>query len=137
MQTIYEHQQMMKTMLLVMVISFFILLTGCSKDKTDPIVPPTPAIGTWRGYAFGFNTILINKPDGTARIYFGNLGFDTTASIAKFNGTYTADQSIYSAKYSNVTDTINFELMLKTPRYMAGAFFANNGFFGPVELGKP
>ena len=66
-----------------------LLAASCTKEKADEKFPP---VGYLRGNAYIIHTAVLNKPDGTARIYFRITGIDT-ANSTKADGFYNGADS--------------------------------------------
>jgi hypothetical protein len=101
-----------KSVLLAVMLAALILFS-CKKDKDD--APGFSATGYWRGYfslGSGTSSIgILNRENGTCRLY-GMIGsIDTATASEKVNGTYTMTGNFYRGifPYSPPGDTIFFE----------------------------
>jgi hypothetical protein len=78
-----------------------VILTAisCKKEK-----PQYSATGYWTGYLYIAHAAILNRPDGSCRLYHSmNMG-DTTKGGAKDEGHYTVANNVYRAEF--YSDTI-------------------------------
>ena len=61
--------------------------------------------GNWSGFIYVYNTILINRPDGTSRLYLRVPFNDTAAAEGKYDGIYTYTGNKFFAEYSTDNDS--------------------------------
>jgi hypothetical protein len=69
------------------------MMTACKKETQNKF----SAIGYWRGNIYISNAALLNRPDGTCRLYH-DIKLNDTADAAKGEGTYEVTGSSYKAE---------------------------------------
>lgn len=81
---------------LAVLISVMVLIS-CKKEATTPASVVNP-VGYWNGNAAHHHTAILNKADGSSRIYFRIFGTDT-ASATIGDGSYTMTGNKFKASY--------------------------------------
>jgi hypothetical protein len=109
------------------------LFIGCKKETvTESLVS---ANGFWKGVGFGGVTLaLLNKTDGTARLYVLFSSSDTATAMNKLDGKYTLNQNVYKNHLIDTTGIIvDMQSSRLTANYMDGVYFVTSGespYFG-------
>src|SRR6185295_4987620 len=93
-----------------------LLTVACKKEKEASF----SALGFWKGYFFAYSAALVNRPDGTARIYIAFRNSDTAGAQLKLDGLYTSTPDSYFGHFRSDTDTITFKARRVSPGSMAG-----------------
>ena len=104
------------------------LILSCTKEKVQQNFSP---VGFWRGNAYLFHTAVLNKPDGSARIYFRITGIDTANAI-KADGFYSVSGNSFKVTGVNkrndpnydIRDTLFIEANLTSPSLMNGQLYS-------------
>ena len=81
-----------------------LIVSGCKKDT--PAFKPE---GFWRGNAYLYHAAILNRQNGTSRLYFVIPGTDTSKAGTKIDGTHTMNQGKFIATFNDVTDTLTLE----------------------------
>lgn len=94
-----------------MKIKFFMLLAllpvlfimACKKEKNEPPFSPN---GYWRGSMYLINTAVLNRPDGSCRLYL-QFPFEDTGHVDgyKYEGHFTFSNNQYRAYFIENGDT--------------------------------
>ena len=127
----------MKKMFITATLVSLILFLSCKKDT-----PSFSAAGFWKGNLFYYTSALLNRPDGTARMYAkipGPGGTDTASAEFKYDGTFTVSGNIYRAVISpGGPDSLILETTSVSARKISGRAFNDdyNGEFLPFEYNK-
>lgn len=72
-----------------------LVVSACKKQTTEPAFNPN---GFWRGNADIIHIGILNRPDGTSRLYFRIFGLDTAGATIG-TGTYTLADDTFKAEY--------------------------------------
>lgn len=88
------------------VILISVVLFSCKKETTEQVTAFNP-VGYWRGNAAQHHTAILNKSDGTSRIYFRIFGVDTAGATIG-DGTYTVTGNSFKATYLIKNNPISF-----------------------------
>lgn len=91
-------------------IAAIIFITACKKENDTP--PPAPEFkpqGFWRGNAYLYHAAILNRPNGTSKLYFIIPGTDTSKAQTKVEGTYTMNQGKFLAVFNEASDTLLVE----------------------------
>ena len=107
---------MFKRFIAVVACMIMLLTIACKKEKETPF----SAVGLWKGNMFAYSCKLLNRPDGTARLYLLMPDYDTSKAQNKYDGVYTASNYAYTAVYFSETDTITFETRTVLPQSISG-----------------
>src|SRR5436190_24285063 len=87
----------------ILVMSLFF---SCKNNRDT--APSFFATGYWRGHlSMGSNIGIINRPDGTSRLYL-STNFDTTTALHKYDGTYTIRKDTFRFQPYSDTDGTDF-----------------------------
>ena len=111
-------------------------MISCKKD-TDPRFS---ARGFWKGNVFVYVCALMNRENGTMRMYVkipGAAGTDTAHAAYMYNGRYWVDGNVYRAMCSlGGTDSLFIESSSVSPGHMSGKMFDGGltGEFLPYEF---
>jgi hypothetical protein len=108
-------------------ITSLLFLAACQKDSDK--TPVLSAIGFWKGVGFAGSPIaILNKVDGTTRLYTDLPGTLDTATAGKLDGTFTFMGNVFR---SHVVDTLGTVVDIQSSRigenYMDGIFFVTGG----------
>ena len=90
---------MKKEIIILSVFMATLLITACRKEKTEQ----TSASGYWFGVVTGNEMAVLNKENGTARLYVFPVnvnGRDTATDAVKYDGTWQVSGNIYSSIYN-------------------------------------
>ena len=101
-------------------ILIIVLLTGttaCDKKKDQP---EAVTRGQWRGFVHIYNAILVNRTDGTSRLYLRVPFGDTAAAEGKYEGIYTYNGNIFSAQYFTGSDSVYLASIHTSPGVITG-----------------
>ena len=95
---------------------------SCKKEKEEATA--FNAVGYSRGNAYNLlQTAVLNKPDGSARIYFRIMGTDSAKAVIG-NGRYTIANNTYNAfGITNTNDTLFLDLYNLSGNTMSGALY--------------
>lgn len=99
-----------------------LLLASCKKEVPEQSFNPN---GYWRGNAYIIHLGILNRPDGTSRLYFRTFGLDTAgATIGE--GTYTMSGNTFKASYTTTGGTEMFiESLSVSDKQITGVFFTS------------
>lgn len=89
---------------LAVLISVMVLISCKKETTTAPVVNP---VGYWKGNAAHYHTAILNKADGTSRIYFKIFGTDT-ASATIGDGSYAITGNRFRASYLLKNSSVSF-----------------------------
>jgi hypothetical protein len=115
----------------ILIPSFLVLtilfLFSCKKNNDRDPISPFSAPGFWTGsLSAGVGIGIINREDGTTRLYILVSNADTATAPIKHDGTYTVSGGVYKAEYQNGDvnshNTINLETSRTTAYSMTGVF---------------
>jgi hypothetical protein len=126
----------MKKMFITATLFSLILLLSCKKDT-----PSFSATGYWKGNLFYYTSALLNRPDGTTRMYAkipGPGSTDTASAEFKYDGTFTVSENVYRAViFQGGPDSLILESTSTSAKTMSGRAFTDyNGEFLPFEFNK-
>src|SRR5688500_9094488 len=127
----------MKKIFITTTLFSLILLLSCKKDT-----PSFSAVGFWKGNLFYYVSALVNREDGTTRMYAkipGEEGTDTAAAEFKYDGTFTVIGNVYRAVIAPAgSDSIVLETTSASPGHTSGRASnpIYNGEFLPFEYNK-
>ncbi|MGB4845808.1 MAG: hypothetical protein WBP16_15190 [Ferruginibacter sp.] len=93
---------MKKRSILITICTAVLLITACKKETTEPEINPA---GYWKGYAFTFHTAILNKDNGTSRLYLRIVGTDTANASAIRDGNFTISGGEFKGTYYDGADT--------------------------------
>ena len=91
-------------------IAAIIFITACKKENDTP--PPAPEFkpqGFWRGNAYLYHAAILNRANGTSKLYFIIPGNDTSNAQTQLEGTHSMSQGKFLAVFPDVTDTLLVE----------------------------
>lgn len=103
-------------------ITCFVILTAvaCKKEKADT---KFTAEGYWTGKLYTYNAAILNRSNGTSRLYSGILGEDTAGAQDKLDGKYISTGDSFVAAYPIGTNDTGFLKAYKIePLLMSGGF---------------
>jgi len=111
------------TLVIIAALNF---LVSCKKEKD--IAPASfSATGYWVGNFGIFDVIgILNRPDGTSRLYSLTGNLDTTRAGIKFDGTYTVRGDVFSSNYFSEGGQIHLETSHTTFNSMTGVLILSN-----------
>ena len=109
-----------------------VIAVGCNKETAGSNKPEVSITGPWRGIA-GYRSVLYNKADGSATLFFVE-GTDTTGATDKYHGTYTYSNATYSGRFIAPSDTFYLELTSPTPNRLSGLYGITSGVVGLAEF---
>ena len=116
----------MKKTGILMSLASLLILSSCKKDG----VPATTGLasGYWKaGFLGGGTTFnLLNRDDGTSRLYILISTGDTANADSKLEGSYRVSEEIFIAHYTDTSGTFDLQSSLITRNYMNGIFLVNN-----------
>jgi hypothetical protein len=114
-----------KTLLLIVPALFF--LVSCQKDKDKNGTLPFSPIGYWTGTMNPGSIEILNRPDGSSRLYFLVNNHDTASASGKFDGLYSAGSNSFYFQSSQRTDGISVHMQTSqaTTTFMTGVFILN------------
>jgi hypothetical protein len=81
-----------------------VIAIACKKE-----IPGFKAEGFWRGNAYLYHAAILNRTNGTSRLYFVIPGTDTSKAGSKVEGTYTMSQGKFTAIFLEASDTLIVE----------------------------
>jgi hypothetical protein len=111
-----------------------VLLTAACKKEND--IPSFSPAGYWRGNAFIYHTAILNRADGTSRLYYVIPGTDTANALLKREGTYTVAGGSFRGIYF-YNDTIFLETYAASANLMSGLLISSlTGEAIPYDLRK-
>lgn len=99
---------------------------ACTKEKEDG--PKFLAPGYWRGNAFIYHTAILNRSNGTSRLYYVIQGYDTTLSLLTKEGVYSVNNGVFKAAYpygGGTDDSIFIESTTVSPSDMSGLLISS------------
>lgn len=124
----------MKKGIFVAACMVIISATACKKEN-DP--PPFSPVGYWKGNLYLYNIAVLNRPDGTTRLYMGVSGQDTSLTIiGKYESEYTMDRNIFKSRFATDVDTFYFEGNNISQAFISGVARGAQGTAVPFELHK-
>jgi hypothetical protein len=94
-----------------------LFITACKKENDTPAFKPQ---GFWRGNAYLYHAAILNRPNGTSRLYFVIPGTDTSKAQTKLEGTHSMNQGKFLAVFNDVSDTLLFESTTTSPTLLSG-----------------
>jgi hypothetical protein len=111
---------------IVMIVPALLFLSSCQKDKdknNNASLPFSPA-GYWVGTMNPGSIEILNRPDGSSRLYLLVNNHDTASTSSKFDGTYSAGSNSFYFQSSTRTDgtTVHMQTTQATPTFMSGVF---------------
>jgi len=127
----------MKKIFITATLFSLILLLSCKKDT-----PPFPAVGYWKGNIIYYVATLVNRENGTTRMYVkvpGPGATDTASAEFNYDGTFTVSGNVYRAVIAPPgSDSIILETTSTSPGFMSGKAFNTTytGEFLPFEFTK-
>lgn len=94
------------------------LAVACKKEggATAAFMPE----GYWRGYAYLFNSSLLNRENGGGIFYLGMQNSDTNTALIKMEGRFTISNGIYSGKFGKGSDSLFLTSITASDRVMYG-----------------
>jgi hypothetical protein len=92
----------MKSIVLICMIAAIAI--ACKKET-----PGFRPEGFWRGNAYLYHAAILNRQNGTSRLYFVIPGTDTSKAGSKVEGTYTMSQGKFTAIFLEASDTLIVE----------------------------
>lgn len=112
-----------------------LLAAACQKENKKP---PFNAIGYWKGTAYLYTTAILNKSDGTSRLYVRTVSNDTARADIKLNGTFTSNEDGMKAiyYYSDSTDNIMLETYTASQTNITGLLALTTGEAVTFDLRK-
>lgn len=113
-----------------------LLLASCKKDSETAAAenimairePGTTynAVGYWRGQAWElFHIAVLNRDNGTARLYVKIPGMDTASALGKFDGIYLKSGSEYL--FADTISNYYLECNFVSQTLMEGHMYTNIG----------
>jgi hypothetical protein len=113
----------MKKIILPTII-FTVLLTACNKEND---MAPFSAKGLWHGNMYYFSVSILNRDNGTARLYIGAYERDTTrGNVHKFEGIYTSAANSYNGRFYFNNDSLSFLSDVASGTGMEGMTYVMN-----------
>ena len=101
---------------IIVVTTFLLPLFSCKKNMNT--APSFSAEGYWTGHSSPINIGILNRRNGTSRLYL--LSDSDTASVSsKYDGTYSVDGNVFRFKSDAHIDTVN--LFMKTTYSSSGS----------------
>jgi len=112
---------MKATKVLSIVMLSLLFLFSCKKDKDT--APPFSATGYWRGYIvpnqlFG----ILNRADGSSRVYVLTGIGDTAAANTRHDGHYTVSGDFFRFEHSGSDGYVYLETSRTTSYSMTGVY---------------
>lgn len=94
-----------------------ILFSGfaCKKETSS-----FSAAGYWRGTLQNVRTDILNREDGSSRLYAHIRSSDTSDPALKYEGKYTVTGEVFRAVYSQAGDTFSLVSTRTTPNTITG-----------------
>ncbi|MGB4845807.1 MAG: hypothetical protein WBP16_15185 [Ferruginibacter sp.] len=128
---------MKKRSIIITICAAVMLITACKKDKESI---PVSATGYWTGGVSIYDVVLLNRENGTTRLFMAVPNGDTAAATGKVDGTYTLNGNMYRAEFPSGMDTAIIETIIKEdePGLMKGYYTTKltPGTRFPAELRK-
>jgi hypothetical protein len=91
------------------------LLLSCHREKDQP--PAFSATGFWEENSLFGSIGILNRPDGTSRLYLMDQS-DTTAAMRKYDGVYSVHGNTY--RFQTLANREGIDINLETSRNAAG-----------------
>jgi hypothetical protein len=108
---------MQRTAITITVFMAVLSLTACDQKEEEYHNSP---VGYWRGTASGFQTGILNRENGSPRLYFQIPGKDPANSTLKVEGTYEHSDDAFEGIYPSVYDTMSLECTFVSDQAMFG-----------------
>jgi hypothetical protein len=94
-----------------------VIIISCKKENETPAFKPE---GFWRGNAYLYHAAILNRQNGTSRLYFVIPGTDTAKSLTKLEGTYSMNQGKFLAVFHDPADTLFIESTSTSATVLSG-----------------
>ena len=91
------------------------LLFACNRQKNQP--PAFSATGFWEEYSLFGSIGILNRPDGTSRLYLMDRS-DTSAAMRKYDGVYSVHGNTY--RFQTLANREGIDICLETSRNASG-----------------
>jgi hypothetical protein len=124
---------MKRKLTLIITVIGLLSATSCKKENEAPAFSPK---GLWQGNAYLYNAAVVNKDNGSTRLYMQIPGFDTARAVEKRDGTYISGGDKYRATFISATDTFYLEALEVSPVSMRGLIVTSTGANIPYEFRK-
>ena len=92
------------------------LITACKKEPVNKFEP----VGYWTGSISFYHAALVNRADGSFRLYTEMPAGDTAAAVIKFDGKYVRSNEYYKGKYVVGADTGYLNSVETSRNYLRG-----------------
>lgn len=99
----------------VWLLFFTLYCVACKKDN-----PSFSAAGYWRGTLQNVRTDILNRNDGSSRLYAHIRNSDTATAFLRYEGKYTVKDGVFRAVYSEPGDTFSIASIQTTPHTIKG-----------------
>jgi hypothetical protein len=109
--------KMQRTAIAITGLAAVLSLTACEQKDEDYQMSPA---GYWRGHADGFTTAILNRENGSSRLYFKIPGTDTAKSTVKIEGIYKHTDDAFEGKYPSADDTVTLQCTFISQQEMFG-----------------
>lgn len=119
---------MKKGTIMIAICTTVLLITSCKKEICEKETGESKfaAAGYWRGYVLNLNSAILNREDGSSRIYLQIPGADTANAVIAWDRHFTVPGGLFKATYLKGTDTIFVDTTTATPNSMSGALILYN-----------
>src|SRR5678816_1485978 len=88
---------------LVVSMGMLLLLTACKKETVS--AGNFSPFGYWKGYWYAYNTAILNRVNGTSRVYILiPNGDDTASAVYKIEGKFSVNGSVFRSDYYVIND---------------------------------
>jgi len=91
------------------------LLFSCSREKNE--APAFSATGFWKENSLFGSIGILNRPDGTSRLYLMDK-LDTASAIRKYDGVYSVHGNTY--RFRTMANREGIDISLETSRNPSG-----------------
>jgi hypothetical protein len=98
--------------------TIFLLTTiaiACKKET--PAFKPE---GFWRGNAYLYHAAILNRPNGTSRLYFVIPGTDTAKAGSRLEGSHSMNKGKFTAIFYEASDTLIVESTSTSANVLSG-----------------
>ena len=112
-----KSSKMQRKVIPVTVFLAFLSFTGCEQKKEDYQMSP---VGYWQGHVAGFQTAILNRENGSSRLYFRIPGSDTANSVQKMEGGYKQTGCAFEGNYPSADDTVSLQCTIVSEQTMFG-----------------
>ena len=91
------------------------LLLACNRERNQP--PAFSATGFWEENSLFGSIGILNRPDGTSRLYLMNQS-DTSTAMRKYDGVYSVHGNSY--RFQTLDNREGIDICLETSRNASG-----------------